>query len=262
MELTRGDAELETLNKKLDDPAFFASYKKQHDGYKTSTLPYLLGNMLVWCGNIVYGFEPSYLKFRSVEVIARVPYNSWSSADYTLQTLFYSNEHKAMMLGTVTNFARIAQDNETMHVVVISKLAREEERAGLIRHTLIPMLFAFFYFWTSYLMYLVRPRWSFELNYLFESHAFSQYALFVTSHEEELLKKKVSSEFLDWYGRKPKNQYEFFRSVRNDEIVHRNQSIESIDKKADAKRVEHLTLLCLSILGGAVGWVVYCLFFR
>ncbi len=183
------------------------------------------------CGNLVYGREPSYLKFRAVEVIARVPYYSWTSAEYSLMTFFYTNQEKAMKLSNTTKFARMAEDNETMHVIVISQLAKAERKAGFIRHTLIPMLFAFFYFWSSYFLYLLKPRYSYELNYLFESHAFAQYDRFLELFGDELHKKPILNDFLDWYGRYPRSQYEFFLSVRNDEIIHRNMSIERIAEK-------------------------------
>lgn len=228
MELRRGNEELEKLNKTLNDPHILGEYKKGYDHYHVSFVPHLLGVWLVWCGNVVYGKEPSYLKFRAVEVIARVPYQSWTSAAYTLLTLFYCDEQKALQLSNTTRYARLAEDNETMHVVVISQLAIKEERAGLVRHTLIPMAFSFFYFWWSYFLYLINPRYSYELNYMFENHAFEQYSLFLKERGEELKKKPVHSEFLIWYGRHPQNQYEFFVSVRNDEIIHRNTSIHEI----------------------------------
>ncbi len=234
MELQRGNEELETLNTQLNDPEVLRAYKEPLDGYKPSLVPLLLGKSLVWCGNTVYGKEPSYLKFRAVEVIARVPYHSWASSAYTLLTLFYSNETKAMRLSNVAKYARLAQDNETMHVVVISQLAKKEERAGLVRHTIIPMIFAFFYFWASYWLFLIDPRYSYELNYLFESHAFEQYSIFLDKRGEELRKKPIQSAFLEWYGRYPRNQYEFFLSVRNDEIIHRNTSIHEIAGKPKA----------------------------
>ncbi|MHB0865573.1 MAG: alternative oxidase [Minisyncoccota bacterium] len=219
--------EFEKLIESLNDEATLQAYKEPLDGYRPGLLPRLLGGVLVWCGNLVYG-EPSYLKFRAVEVIARVPYHSWSSAAFTLLTLFYADETRALKLSTISRFARFASDNETMHVVVISALARKEQPAGVIRHTLIPMFFAFFYFWMSYLIYLINPRWSFETNYIFEQHAFDQYSLFLKDNEAMLKSKPIESEFLAWYGRHPRSQYEFFQSVRNDEIVHRNQSIHEI----------------------------------
>ncbi|MEI7719830.1 MAG: alternative oxidase [bacterium] len=228
--LQRGSGELERLNTELNDEQVLADYRRSFDNYHASLLPRVLGNALVWCGNAVYGERPSYLKFRAVEVIARVPYQSWNSAAYTLLTLFYRDEKKALKLSELSQYARVAEDNETMHVVVISSLAAHEAKAGTIRHTIVPMLFAFFYFWASYLLFLIKPKYSFELNYLFESHAFEQYDRFLKLQGPELKKKPISSEFLNWYGRHPRSQYEFFLSVRNDEIIHRNTSIEEIEK--------------------------------
>jgi len=233
MELTRGDTDLEALNQALNDPQALAEYKRPYDDYKPSGLPRFLGSWLVILGNTFYGHEPSYLKFRAVEVIARVPYHSWASAAYTMLTATYTDEKKAMRLSNVAKYSRVAQDNETMHVVVISQIAKKEgERAGFFLHTLMPMLFAFFYFWWSYLLYLVNPRYSYELNYIFENHAFEQYSRFLETQGETLKGKSVDSEFLVWYGRNPRNQYEFFQSIRNDEIIHRNTSIKEIEGHA------------------------------
>ncbi|MBI5406019.1 hypothetical protein HY972_03240 [Candidatus Kaiserbacteria bacterium] len=219
--------EFEKLVEALNDEATLRAYKEPLDAYNVGLVPRILGVVLVWCGNAVYG-KPSYLKFRAVEVIARVPYHSWTSAAFTLLTLFYSNERRALKLSTIARFAHFASENETMHVVVISTLARKEKRAGIVRHTLIPTLFAFFYFWLSYLLYFINPRWSLETNYLFEQHAFDQYSLFLAENEEMLKSRSIESEFLAQYGRHPRSQYEFFRSVRNDEIIHRNRSIHEI----------------------------------
>lgn len=232
MELTRQNEEFERLVEELCDLDQLEVYKRPYDDYRPSFLPRLFGGFLVSCGNLVYGREPSYLKFRAVEVIARVPYHSWSSAAFTLLTLGYTDEQRALNLSTISNFSRLAADNETMHVIVISCLARRETRAGFFRYTLIPMLFAFFYFWVSYILYLIKPRWSLELNYLFEGHAFTQYTRFLETHGDELRGKAVLSEYLDWYGREPRSQYEFFCSVRNDELIHRNRSIREIELHA------------------------------
>jgi hypothetical protein len=223
--------EYEKLIESLNDAETLQAYKAPLDTYRPGLLPRFLGGILVWCGNIIYG-KPSYLKFRAVEVIARVPYHSWASGAFTLLSLFYTDERRALKLSAIAKFARFASDNETMHVVVISALARKEQSAGIIRHTIIPLLFAFFYFWLSYIIYLINPRWSLETNYLFEQHAFDQYSLFLKDNEEMLRSKPIESEFLTWYGRHPRSQYEFFQSVRNDEIVHRNQSIREIGMNA------------------------------
>ncbi len=233
MDIIAGNADLEALNKELESQEQLHAYKMPYDGYKPLLLPRILGTFLVTCGNIVYGNKPSYLKFRAVEVIARVPYHSWASAAFTLLTCFYNDENRAMRLSKVAQYSRIAQDNETMHVIVISQLAKQEERSGIIRHSIIPMFFAFFYFIASYCLYIIRPRWSFELNYLFESHAFAQYEEFLATRGEELRNKPILSDFLNWYGRHPISQYDFFLSVRNDELIHRNQAVRDIDMERD-----------------------------
>lgn len=222
--------DLELLNQELNADAALESFAKKYDNYRVGFWPRVLGGFLVWCGNTLYGKAPSYLKFRAVEIIARVPYHSWESAAFTLLTMFYQNEEKALKYAELSNFSRIAKENETMHVVVISSLVQKESKANVIFHSIIPLLFAFFYFWVAYWFYLISPRLALELNYVFESHAFEQYSLFVAENKESLLKKPMDSKYLAWYGRNSENQYEFFMSVRNDEIIHRNMSIEEIEK--------------------------------
>jgi len=227
MHETHGD--FEKLNVSLNNDAAREAYQRPYDHYRPSLLPRALGGFLVFCGNLVYGSEPSYQKFRAVEVIARVPYHSWASAAFTMLTLFYTDEERALRLSKIARFAQFASDNETMHVVVVSKLARAHEHAGFFRHTLIPMLFAFFYFWMSYWLYVCNPRYSLETNYLFEQHAYEQYSRFLKNCRDELARRPIESDFLAAYGRHPRSQYEFFESVRNDELVHRNRSIHEIE---------------------------------
>ncbi len=221
--------ELEKLVEELNDPALLQEYKKPYDDYRPSVLPRMLGGILVFFGNLVYGKKPSYQKFRAVEVIARIPYHSWASAAFTLLTMHYADEAQALKLSTIMKFSRFASDNETMHVVVISGLARTHHRSGVFRYTIIPVLFSFFYFWVSYVLYMINPKWSLEINYLFEQHSFEQYSLFLEQNEVLLKSRAISSEFLAWYGRNPRSEYEFFMSVRNDELIHRNRSIHEIE---------------------------------
>ncbi|OGZ03948.1 MAG: hypothetical protein A2648_01625 [Candidatus Lloydbacteria bacterium RIFCSPHIGHO2_01_FULL_41_20] len=257
MEFTAGNKEFEALNMQLNDLEKLEKYKMLYDGYRTNILPRFIGGLLVRLGNIMYGHEPSYLKFRSIEITARVPYCSWSSAVYTLLTFFYFDERKAIKLSSIARYAGIAHDNETMHLIVISHLARAEKRAGRIRHALLPIFFSIFYFCAIYILFLVRPRWSFELNYLFEQDAFNQYSRFLDLHDEDLKNKLIESKFLEWYGRNPKNQYDFFRSVRNDEIIHRNQSIQNIDTEADGRRVRFLKFITACVVAAAFGIGAY-----
>ena len=218
----------ELLARELCDDTKRTAYKQAHDNLPISPFPRICANILIGAGNVMYGELPSYQKFRAIEIIARTPYHSWVSATYTLLTWFYADEARALQLSKFSRFAGEAQDNETMHVVVISKLARSEGNANAIIHTFVPLIFSFGYFWFSYLLCLVNKRYSLELNYMFEQHAYEQYDAFIATHKEALLNKKVESVFLDQYGRTVANQLEFFTLVRSDELIHRNTSAGSI----------------------------------
>lgn len=115
-----------------------------------------------------------------------------------------------------------------MHVVVITQLVRKYKRNSFILHTLIPLLFSFFYYWAIWLLSMVDRRIAFELNFLFESHAYAQYTQFITENESLLKSRPVDSAYLKFYGREAANEYELFTSIQLDEIIHRNQSIQMI----------------------------------
>lgn len=219
----------EDLVHELMDPDVRAQYAAPLDRHRVGLVPCVLGWLLVTMGNLFYGEKPSYLKFKAVEVIARIPYQSWESAAYTLLTAFYGNEKHAIRLCRMTAFSRFAQDNETMHVVVISSLVRKMKQGEFFRHTLIPLIFSLFYFWIIYLLYMCSHKAALELNYLFEAHAYQQYDRFLKMHEKELRARPIMSEFLDFYGRQVRSEYEFFETVRNDELIHRNRSIREIE---------------------------------
>lgn len=210
----------------LNDPESLSAYKAAGDGFTVGLIPRILGSILVGLGTTFFGEKPSYGKFKSIEVIARIPYQSWEVVSYMLLTAFYSNEKRAISLAKTSFFGRGSQDNETMHVVVIAQLAKKYGQNGFLLHTLVPLLFSFFYFLASFLLYLFSPRSAMELNYLFEDHAFAQYDRFLRENAEELKKRSVSSDYLDFYGRKVLSEYALFESIRNDEIIHRNRSRE------------------------------------
>ena len=221
----------EMLVHELLDDATRSAYAQKYDQYRPMLVPRVLGWLLVTAGNTVYGKRPSYGKFKAVEVIARIPYQSWEVAAYTLLTGFYGDEERAIKLAKTSSFSRQAQDNETMHVVVITQLCKRMRNIGFFRHTLIPLLFAFFYFWTIYVLYIFSRRAALELNFLFESHAYDQYSKFLHLHEATLKNTPIVSEFLSFYGRECRSEYEFFESVRNDELIHRNRSIHEFESK-------------------------------
>lgn len=217
--------EHELLAKRLGDDSVLRAYKEECDNANVSKISRILGNFLVFLGNLFYGRKPTYQKFKAIEVIARIPYQSWEVASYVFLSAFHGDERRAVELAKTATFSRMAQDNETMHVVVISHIVKREHGANFLMHTFIPVLFSLFYFWAIFILYFFSPRRALELNYLFEDHAFHQYDQFLREQGDKLKLKPVTSEYLDFYGRHVRNEYELFLSIRNDELVHRNSSI-------------------------------------
>jgi ubiquinol oxidase len=218
----------EALVAQLIDPELRSSYAAPIDTYRPSLIARLLGGLLVGSGTLMYGRKPSYGKFKAIEVIARIPYQSWEVASYTLLTGFYANERRAIELTKRGAFSRQAQDNETMHVVVLSSICKRLRCTGFIRHTLVPLFFAFFYFWTIYFLYMISRRTALELNFVFENHAYRQYDEFLKLHEERLRYTPILSDFLELYGRHVRTEYELFESIRNDELIHRNRTVREL----------------------------------
>lgn len=220
----------EELVRSLNDPARRGEYAAPFDHHRCTFIARVLGALLVRSGTLIYGRKPSHAKFKAIEVIARIPYQSWELGAYTLMTALYSNEERAIELSKLNMFSRVAQDNETMHVVVISQIVRRMHAGGFLRHTLIPFIVSLFYFMIIYLLFLVSRRSALDLNYLFESHAYAQYQEFLDRNAERLRQTPIHSDFLTFYGRSVQNEYEFFESVRNDELIHRNRSMQEYDK--------------------------------
>ena len=224
--------EHEALNAKLNDPELRADYARAFDDYRPGLAARVLGKLFTGSGDLMYGKKPTYQKFKAIEVVARIPYQSWEVASYTLLTWFYSNERRAIELAKTSAFSRMAQDNETLHVVVISQIVKRLKCESFLRHTVVPLIFATFYALAVFALYLVSRRAALELNFVFESHAFEQYSQFLEENHEKLRLTPISSDFLDFYGRHAKTELEFFESVRNDELIHRNRSIRELQAYA------------------------------
>ncbi len=221
----------EALVKQLNDVVLRAEYAAPYDNYKVGRVAGFLGAVLILLGDLVYGSKPSYAKFKAIEVIARIPYQSWEVATYTLLTALYRNERRAIELAKTSTFSRMAQDTETMHVVVISQIVCRLKEQSFFKHTLVPLVFSFLYFWTLYVLYMISKKASLELNYVFENHAYEQYSEFLLLRGHELKHRMCESEFLAFYGREVLTEYDLFESIRNDELIHRNRSIREFEMR-------------------------------
>ena len=196
-----------------------------------------IGKALFVFMDIMYGKKPSLGKFRVLEVVARIPYQSWEVVHYFLTTHLYSNEWRAIDFFRDSEFARSAQDNETMHVGGATQMGKSEKTGtGILRFYIVPLLIAYLYAVFCLLFYFFTPRKAYELNYIFEDHAREQYAIFLANNEQ-FKEKPLKSKFLEVYGRANANYHDFFAGVRDDEINHRDRSLEAM-QEIDRRKLE------------------------
>ena len=177
--------------------------------------------------DIVYGRERTLAKFRVLEVIARVPYQAWEHVAYVAVTHNYSEPRFARRIFDRVAESRAQQDNEQWHLLILEELLAEEGRhQSLIRYRLLPQLIAFVYYHLSWLMYVMKPGWSYRLNADFEDHAEHEYMEFV-SENPDLALRPYDGYFTEEYGRFD-SLADLFRQIGYDERMHKEESIAAM----------------------------------
>jgi hypothetical protein len=90
----------------------------------------------------------------------------------------------------------------------------------------IPQAIAFVYYQVSWLLYVLHPAWSYQLNADFEDHAEHEYMTLVTEHPE-WEKEPFTSAFEADYG-SFESLADLFRQIGHDERVHKQESLEQM----------------------------------
>ena len=172
----------------------------------------------------IYGRRRTLSKFKVLELVARVPYQSWEQVAYIAITHTYEQTGLARRIFDRVAEARAQQDNEQWHLLILEeRILHERRREGWIRFRVIPQLLAFVYYQLSWLLYVVRPAWSYRLNADFEDHAEHEYMTLVSEHPEwEHL--PFESAFADDYA-KLDSVADLFRQIGYDERVHKEESL-------------------------------------
>ncbi len=184
----------------------------------------LLAKILFGVMDVLYGRTRSWSKFKVLEVIARVPYQAWEHVAYIAITHTYEQEDFARRIFDRVKEARQQQDNEQWHLLILEEyIHRNQIKEGFLRHRLIPQLIAFVYYHVSWLLYVLRPEWSYRLNYEFESHAEHEYMLFAKEHPE-LEHEPFASCFKKDYGDFP-TMADVVRQIGYDERAHKEESM-------------------------------------
>jgi ubiquinol oxidase len=171
-----------------------------------------------------YGRVRSLSKFKVLEVVARVPYQAWENVAYVAVTHRYSRPAFARRIFEWVRESRAQQDNEQWHLLILEELIDESgRREPFIRYRVLPQMLAFVYYQLSWLLYALRPAWSYQLNADLEDHAEHEYAAFVAEHPE-LERQPYDGLFAAEYGRFD-SRAELFRQISYDERVHKEESL-------------------------------------
>jgi ubiquinol oxidase len=179
--------------------------------------------------DVVYGRQRSLSKFKVLEIIARVPYQAWENVAYVAVTHRYSKPRFARRIFERVRESRAQQDNEQWHLLILEELIEEEgKREGFLRYGLLPQVIAFAYYQLSWLLFTVRPTWSYGLNVDFEDHAEHEYALYVQENPW-LEERPYDGLFAEEYGRFD-TLADLFRQIGHDERVHKLESLARIEQ--------------------------------
>jgi hypothetical protein len=184
----------------------------------------LSARLLFWMMDALYGEPRTLKKFRVLELVARVPYQAWENVAYVAVTHTASKPGFARRIFDRVRANRWEQDNEQWHLLILEELIGDEPRSPWLLHWLVPQVLAFGYYQLSWLLYAIKPAWSYRLNADFEDHAEHEYAEFVNEHPE-LEDAPYASSFAADYGTFA-SQADLFRQIGHDERVHKEESLE------------------------------------
>jgi ubiquinol oxidase len=174
--------------------------------------------------DVVYGTPRTLSKFRVLEIIARVPYQAWENVAYVAVTHRSSKTGFARRIFDRVQESRAQQDNEQWHLLILEELVDAgDKREGFVKFRILPQVIAFTYYQISWLLYALKPKWSYGLNADFEDHAEHEYALFVQENPW-LDEQGYDGQFKAEYGHYD-TLSDLFRQIGHDERIHKQESI-------------------------------------
>ena len=184
----------------------------------------LLARALFKGMDLAYGRARTIVKFTMLEFIARVPYQAWERMGYLTLARYRGRSALARRVFERIVESRADQDNEQWHLLILQDLVqRRGLRQSFLLHRLAPWLVAFFFYHVSWLLFVVRPEWSYRLNADFEDHAEHEYMAYVTEHPE-LETQPDPGVYAAQYG-----QYgslaDLLRQIGHDERTHKQGSL-------------------------------------
>ncbi len=174
--------------------------------------------------DLLYGRQRTLSKFKVLEVIARVPYQSWEHVAYIAMTHTYAKPNFARRVFEFIRESRAQQDNEQWHLLILEELVQKKGvRENFFLHRIVPQFIAFFYYHVSWFLYVLKPAWSYGLNADFEDHAEHEYMHFVRENAA-FETEAFESDFEADYGAFA-SLAELFRRIGLDERLHKEESL-------------------------------------
>lgn len=184
----------------------------------------LLARLLFFTMDLFYSSKRSLSKMKVLEVIARVPYQSWEHVAYVAVTHTYGDPNFARRIFEFVRESRAQQDNEQWHLLILEEMIHSKQiREGYIRYRVFPQLIAFFYYHVSWLLYVINPALSYGLNADFEDHAEHEYMEFVRDNPQFETEPFVSA-FEKDYGSFA-SVADCLRQIGVDERHHKDESV-------------------------------------
>jgi ubiquinol oxidase len=179
--------------------------------------------------DIVYGKPRTMSKFKVLEIVARVPYQTWEHVAYIAVTHVHQSTGLAKRIQDRIVEARSQQDNELWHLLILQDLlVRRGVRESRLKFFWLPQLIAFGYYQFSWLLYVMNPKWSYRLNADFEDHAEHEYMQWVADNPQWET-EPFDSDFGEDYGVFD-SLADLFRQIGHDERVHKQESIAAMDE--------------------------------
>lgn len=187
----------------------------------------VLARLLFMTMDVVYGRQKTFSKFKVLELIARVPYQSWENVAYVAITHMYADREFSRRVFDRVKEARESQDNEMWHLLILEELTRARGiKENFFLYRILPQIIAFTCYHICWVLYAIKPSWSYWLNAQFEDHAEHEYMEFVAENPQ-LEWEEFKSLFEEDYGTF-ESIADLFRQIGHDERMHKEESLEAI----------------------------------
>lgn len=179
--------------------------------------------------DLVAGRSDTLPKIRLLEMLASIPYREWEARQYARLTHDHRDRVEVKQALELAAWSRRAQDNEYLHLLVVSEKMREDGvgEPWYLRPA-ISRLVVVSYVVMARLMSYVNIRRAFAFNGEFEDHAEHVYAGMVARHPE-WERQRPTGDAVREYGDLA-TWADVFRRIGLDERDHMNVSFRLAGK--------------------------------